>query len=101
MTDFVTMRDIGAAVGLTSHQIGKLLKKLGLRTPDGRPTRMAFDQKLCAQRWARDGRGYCWAWHVQRVLPLLGVPAPKPDPATPQLPTGTDKTDQPAGGPKP
>jgi hypothetical protein len=101
MTEFVTMRDIGAAVGLTSHQIGKLLKKLGLRTPNGKPTRSAFDQGLCAQRWARDGRGYCWAWDVQRVLPLLGVPAKKPDPATHQLPTGTDKTDQPADGPKP
>jgi hypothetical protein len=97
---YIPMRDIGTAVGMTSHQIGRKLKQLGLRTQDGKPTRVAFEKKLCAQRWAAHGRGYCWAWDVTRVLPLLGAPGPKLTPTPSLPPAGTTSADQSQDGSK-
>jgi hypothetical protein len=72
MSEYMTMRDIGGRLGMTSHQIGRTLKAMGLRTPEGRPSRMAFEAGLCEQRWAPDGEHYVWAWHGEKVLQMLG-----------------------------
>jgi hypothetical protein len=79
---FWTMKDIGRLVGLTSHQIGKVLKRLGLRTSEGRPTQMAYSNLLVAQKF--DGYGhYLWAWDRDEVLRLLAATGVKPQDATP------------------
>src|SRR5437763_1249425 len=36
--EFWTMKEIGVALGVTSHVIGKRLKEIGLRTADGKPS---------------------------------------------------------------
>lgn len=77
---FWTMKDIGRLIGLTSHQIGKVLKRLGLRTSEGRPSQMAYSNKLVAQKF--DGFGhYLWAWDRDEVLRLLAATGVKPQEA--------------------
>jgi hypothetical protein len=70
MSDYMTMREIGGRLKLTSHQVGRKLKELGLRTPEGRPSRKAFEAALCSRKW--DGEHYLWAWDAEKVLQLLG-----------------------------
>ena len=74
---FMTMREIGWQLGLSSHQIGKQLKKLGLRTPAGKPSHRAFDLKLVKPRLSLDGERYCWAWDGDRTMRLLAELANK------------------------
>jgi hypothetical protein len=84
MTESVywNMRDIGRLVGLTSHQIGKVLKRLGLRTSEGKPSQMAYSNNLVAQKF--DGYGhYLWAWDRDEVLRLLAATGVKPQDALP------------------
>jgi predicted RNA binding protein YcfA (HicA-like mRNA interferase family) len=69
--EFVTMKDLGRLYGLTSHQIGKLLKKLGLRTEQGKPSHAAFKGGYCDQRWSPDNNHYTWAWHAKMTSKIL------------------------------
>jgi len=69
--DYLTMKEIGAGFGKTSHKVGKKLKELGLRTAAGKPSRIAFEDGLCEQRWTSDWMNYCWAWHGEKILRLL------------------------------
>lgn len=71
MNDYATMKEIGSLLGLSSHQIGRRLKELGLRTNEGRPSQKAFQNGYCAQRWTEDGMNYLWAWHEDKTLKLL------------------------------
>jgi len=67
-----TMREIGALFGITSHKVGKTLKELGYRTPDGRPSQRAFDEGYVQQRWGFERQEiYNWAWHKDKVTALL------------------------------
>lgn len=69
MGTYKTMKDIGAELGLTSHQVGRLLKKAGLRTSSGKPSNRAYDEKWVAQKFS--DYNYLWAWDSERVIPLL------------------------------
>ena len=73
---YQTMKEIGMPLGLTSHQVGKRLKQLGLRTAEGRPSREAFARGLVNRRWSPGGVNYLWAWRAEVVTTLLdGRPA--------------------------
>ena len=77
-----TMRDIGRLVDLSSHQLGKLLKRLGLRTYEGKPSQTAYSNDLVAQK--HDGYGhYLWAWDRDQVLRILAAAGVKPQVASP------------------
>ena len=54
------MTELGRFFGLTSHQIGRKLKEVGLRTGDGKPSRAAFRGGMWGRRWSRDHENYCW-----------------------------------------
>jgi hypothetical protein len=69
--DYWTMKEIGTLYGATSHQIGRTLKDLGLRTPEGKPAARAFNLGLVTKRHASEGPGYCWAWHQEPTCALL------------------------------
>jgi len=83
MTNFLSMKEIGKEIGWTSHQVGRLLKKLGLRTPEGKPSREAFAAGMCAQRWTPDGEHYLWAWDGERALRLLAAGSLEAESAAP------------------
>jgi hypothetical protein len=71
MSEYWTMKEMGKELGLTSHQVGRRLKTLGLRTAAGRPSPEAFQGGYCAQRWTQDQQHYLWAWHAENTLQLL------------------------------
>jgi hypothetical protein len=70
--DFDTMTNIGASYGLTCTQLGKVLKKHGLRSNESpsQPTPRAFDVGMVRQRFNPDGH-YFWIWHVAKTCKLL------------------------------
>ena len=83
MGDYVTMKDLGSELGLTSHQVGQKLKDLGLAHRCGPTSELAFDCGFVAQKWTTDGRNYLWAWHrglTLKTLATLGVKPKTPDP---------------------
>ena len=68
---FCTMRSLGAVFGVSSHFIGRVLKEMGLRTPDGQPSYQAQEAGLVKlaegpQPWLR-----LWLWHKERTTALL------------------------------
>lgn len=69
--DFATMREIGSLFGVTNHTVGRKLKELGFRTPDGKPSHEAFARGLVEQKFTDDHKHYCWVWHTARTVPLL------------------------------
>lgn len=83
-----TMKELGKVVGLSSHQVGRKLKELGLRTTEGRPSQEAFEKGWVAPRWTADGQHYLWAWDKAKALDMLksiGIePTVDPAPVDPE-----------------
>jgi len=66
----MALTQIGELFGATSHDVGKWLVKLGLRTAAKRPSSLAFDGKFVSQGPSR-GDGCNWVWHSQRTVAAL------------------------------
>ena len=69
---------LGILFGVTSHQIGKWLKQIGLRTPEGKPSPRAFEDGFVDQRGSTQPGTYYWVWHgarTQKVLEEAGFKA--------------------------
>jgi hypothetical protein len=63
-----SQKQLGSLCGVSSHEIGKWLVKLGLRDEKtGKPTREAHHDGLC-DTVPSGQTGYCWAWNVQKVV---------------------------------
>jgi hypothetical protein len=83
-SEFMTLTQIGELFGATSHQVGKWLVRMGLRTAAKRPSNVAFDGDFVKQGPSR-GDGYNWVWHSQRTVAVLEkaghrrIPNPPPD----------------------
>ncbi len=86
--EFVNQTDLGKLFDLTSHQIGRILMRLGLRNPDRTPTQLARERGYCKQRTMDNGYGD-WLWHrvlTARAIENAGYPRkgdhlPSDDPA--------------------
>ncbi len=68
--EYMTLTQIGELFGVTSHQIGKWLVWIKLRTEAKRPSSAAFDGKFVSQGPSR-GDGYNWVWHAARTVAAL------------------------------
>ena len=71
MTDFQTMKENGRRFGITSHQVGRILKAAGLRTQTGKPSRKAFVEEWVQETWTSDRLNYTWAWDTEKTAALL------------------------------
>lgn len=71
MSEFWTMKQIGAVFGVSSHVVGRKLKELGCRTSEGKPSAEAFNKKLVQQKFTDDLADYLWAWDRDRTIRLL------------------------------
>jgi hypothetical protein len=72
MNEYASLTELGTIFGVTRTFVGKRLKELGLRTPDGRPTARAFDEKFVSKRWVPDRPGiYLWTWHREQTTAVL------------------------------
>ena len=68
--EYMNMVDLGRLFGVSSHQIGKWLKDLGLRRANGTPSTTAYQQKLVSFSYEQWGT-YNAVWHVDRVVRIL------------------------------
>lgn len=68
--DFVTLGIIGKVFGVSSHQIGKWLIEIGLRTKELRPTSAAFEGKFVLPA-PLDHGGYHYTWHKAKTVAAL------------------------------
>ncbi len=66
----MTLTQLGSLFGTTSHQVGKWLVQIGLRTTNGKPSQEAFKGKFC-ETTPSHGQGYHWAWVVDRTVAAL------------------------------
>lgn len=68
----MTMTEIGKYFGVTSHQVGRWLKQIGLRTDDGKPSQEAFSEGYVAKADNDRCPGtYYYAWHVDKTIAAL------------------------------
>jgi len=68
--EFVTMRDYGRDVHMTSHQVGKLLKAKGYRNTDGTPTSSARKEQV-VEPYCLDSGGYAYRWKKSFLQQLV------------------------------
>jgi hypothetical protein len=71
--EFMSLTQIGQVFGTTSHQAGRWLAKLGLRTQGKqglRPSKEAFEGGYVKDVPSR-GQGYVWAWHSEKTVKAL------------------------------
>ena len=71
MDDFLSLTELGKMYGVSSHKIGKWLRDLGLRTEEGRPSRMAFSGGFVAQRPSRGIGTYYYVWNASKTRELF------------------------------
>lgn len=69
MNEFVNLTALGEIYGVAAADVGRWLKGLMLRDPDGRPTRQALADGYCKERVSEFGS--TWLWHKDRVCELL------------------------------
>lgn len=67
---YVTMRQIGKHLGVSSHVVGRTLKQIGLRDADGRPTEQARNSNLNKIIFTEQGFPLI-LWHQDRALAIL------------------------------
>ena len=68
--EFMTMTQIGQLFGVSSHQIGKWLVEIGLRTGGKSPSRAAFEYDFVTQAPSRNDC-YNWVWNSARTVAAL------------------------------
>ena len=71
MDNTMSMKELGALYGVSSHAIGRLLKKEGLRTPAGKPSSRAFQDGFVMPRWSEGSDTYFYVWATAKVIPIL------------------------------
>lgn len=71
MDEYLSVTELGRHYGMSSHQVGRWLKNLGLRTDQGKPSSEAFALGYVSQRPSRQPGTYYWVWHGQRINELL------------------------------
>ena len=71
-SEYMTMREIAKLFGSTSHQIGRALKRLGLREENGEPSPRAHQLGLVHKRPVYEKECFdVWTWHVEKTIPFL------------------------------
>jgi hypothetical protein len=68
---FLSLTELGKLYGVSSHQIGKWLKQVGLRTKDNKPSPRAFKEGYVEQRGSTQPGTYYWIWHGEKTLKVL------------------------------
>ncbi len=71
MGEYLSLTELGRLYGVSSHQIGRWLKGLGLRTVSGQPSRQAFAEGFVSQRPSRQPGTYFYVWHCRKTTDLL------------------------------
>lgn len=70
ISPYISLTAFGEIYGVNARDVGTWLKGLGLRHPDGRPSREAIEQGLVQERSLEYG-GCFWHWHKGKVCDIL------------------------------
>ena len=71
MNEYLSLTEIGRVYGVSSHAVGKWLKKLGLRAESGQPSADAFRDKYVAQRPSTQPGTFFYVWDAKTTTALL------------------------------
>jgi len=83
----MNQRQLGVLFGGSSHDVGRWLKEIGLRTDEGKPTQQAFNGGYVdTAPTGRGNGGYYYVWNAERTVAALeaaghrrvGTPVPVP-----------------------
>ena len=91
MNEFLTLSEIGKVYGVSSHQVGKWLKGLQLRTEAGQPSQTAFNGGYVRQAPSTQPGTYFYVWNAAKTAALLDgmcYPRAVPDPVERQHRSG-------------
>jgi hypothetical protein len=69
--EYLTQTQLGEIFGTTSHQVGRWLKELGLRTVNNQPSPTAIKGGLVQQVTMADGVCTFTTWHKEKTVALL------------------------------
>lgn len=71
MNEFLSLTELGKLYGVTSHNVGRWLKTLGLRTDDGKPSQRAFQDGYVTQRPSTQPGTIFYVWNTKKTTDLL------------------------------
>jgi hypothetical protein len=77
---YLSLTELGKLYGVSSHQVGKWLKGLGLRTEGNDPSELAFEGGFVDRRPSTQPGTYYYVWHEQKtteILDKMGYPRAK------------------------
>jgi hypothetical protein len=76
---YLTQTQIGKRYGnLSARKVGTWLKNVGLRKPDGEPTKKAIEGRFCKLIRNEDWGGTFWVWHATKTLGMLEASVQNP-----------------------
>ena len=70
---YVSISELATYFGLGRGTMGKLLKRLGLRTAEGRPSGAAFEGEFVQAAPSGWNDGYFYKWHMEKTLAALAA----------------------------
>ena len=71
--EYISINDLGTLFGLGRREMGKILKRLGLRDENGNPSKKAFDQRFLDPRFQMNTTNYPNCWNSEKtVKEILG-----------------------------
>jgi len=69
---YVNQATLGRLFRVTSHIVGRALKEIGLRLPDGDPSPRAFELGLVKKEPIPGQKSLdYWVWQLEKTIPLL------------------------------
>lgn len=71
MNEYLSLRDLGKLYGVSSHEVGKWLKNLGLRNETGYPTTEAIKDGLVKKAPSKQPGTYFWVWNTSKTTEIL------------------------------
>ena len=71
MDNYLSLTELGRIYGVSSHVVGKWLKRLGLRTESGQPSAEAFRDGCVSQRPSTQPGTCFYVWQRTRTTLLL------------------------------
>ncbi len=69
--EHVSLTQLVALFGVSSHKVGDWLVEVGLRTDRKKPSAKAFDGKYVTTGPSRGEGTYAWVWHTQKTVKAL------------------------------
>jgi hypothetical protein len=67
--EYITLTELSRLfVNASSHDVGKALKAVGMRMPDGQPTTRAIELEVTRRFEGPQSWIPVWKWHKDRIL---------------------------------